>query len=405
MEYPNLKVYILNDGFVAKKKNWKDIEKLAELYGATAITRKVGGGAKAGNINNALRKTHSEIIVIFDADMVPDQNFLTKVIPYFGDPSLGFVQTPQFYANSEENYVAGSAWEQQQLFFGPIMEGKNASNAAFICGTNVAIRRKALEEVGGMREDNIAEDFLTSLNIHQRGWKSHYHNEVLVRGLAPQDLLSYYKQQLRWARGSLEVLFGDNPLFKKGLNWKQKLEYLSSGLYYLNGLIVAIDIVIPLFSLLTGIEPVSSTTTVFAVLFLPFIFMTFLTLYLVTGKNLSFRALAFSQSSWTIHLAALQAVLLRKNVQFAITPKHAQKGNFLYLAFPHMAYFILAITASGVGFFREGFTPSIATNVSWVMFNSIMFFPFIYSAFPKSQLTEKILPKNIWQFADVSEKT
>jgi len=404
MNYPNFQVYILNDGFVAKKAHWKEMEELGERLGISVITRKIGGGAKAGNINNALRLTHGEYIAIFDADMVPRTDFLSRTIPYFVDERMGFVQTPQFYENALENEVTGSSWEQQQLFFGPIMEGKNASNAAFICGTNVVIRRQTLEGVGGMREDNIAEDFLTSLNIHQQGWRSYYLNEVLVKGLAPQDLLSYFKQQLRWARGSLEVLFGDNPLLKKGLTWKQRLEYLSSGLYYLNGLIVVLDISIPLFSLFTGIEPVSSATTSFAVLFLPFIFLTFLTLYLVSGKNLSFRALAFSQSSWTIHLLALHSLMFRKNMKFSVTPKKAQQGNYLYLAFPHIVYILVTIAASIVGFSREGFTPSIATNISWALFNSIMFLPFIIAALPKQTLREKFFLQTKYRFIEANDR-
>src|SRR3989344_1030836 len=97
-----------------------------------------------------------------------------------------------------------------------------------MCGTNMVIRKAALREVGGMAEDNIAEDFVTSLFIHERGWKSAYVPEVLAEGLAPEDLFSYYKQQFRWARGSLEIVFRFNPLFRSGLTWSQRIEYLAS---------------------------------------------------------------------------------------------------------------------------------------------------------------------------------
>ncbi len=380
--YPSAQVFILNDGFVAKKENWQEMEELAARYGAGCITRRTPGGAKAGNINHALKKTSGEFVVILDADMVPQPEFLQKIMPAFADPHLAFVQTPQFYSNAPDSMISGSAWEQQALFFGPIMEGKDQSNAAFICGTNVAIRRTALEEVGGMCEDNIAEDFLTSLRIHQKGWKSLYHSEVLCTGLAPCDILSYVKQQLRWARGSLEVLFGSNPVFKPGLKWKQKLEYLSSGLYYLNGLVVAIDIAVPIACLFFGWRPVEASTTNFAALFLPFIFLNLITLSLVTQHTVSFRALAFSQSSWVIQLQALWAVLRRKNIGFVVTPKQAQTGNFLNLAAPHLMYILLGTVALAVGVWREGFSPSVLANGSWVLFNSIMFLPFIYCTLP-----------------------
>ena len=91
-----------------------------------------------------------------------------------------------------------------------------------MCGTNVAVRRTALDEVGGLCQTNIAEDFLTSLLMHERGWRSVYVPEVLAQGLAPEDFLSYYKQQHRWARGSLEVIFKYNPLRRRGLTWPQR---------------------------------------------------------------------------------------------------------------------------------------------------------------------------------------
>ena len=234
LNYPNHRVYILNDGFVANKDNWQEVEELAQSLKVTCITRQLPGGAKAGNINHALNITKGDLIVILDADMVPKPEFLSETVPFFSDQKIGFVQTPQYYNNHKLNSVTGGAWDQQKLFFGPILWGKDRSNAAFICGTNVVIRKDALEAAGGMVEDNIAEDFLTSLKIHQQGWISKYIPKVLVKGLAPEDLGSYYKQQYRWARGSLEVLFGENPLFKRGLTLAQKVQYLSSALYYLN---------------------------------------------------------------------------------------------------------------------------------------------------------------------------
>src|ERR1035438_6096492 len=97
--------------------------------------------------------------------MVAYPEFLQKVIPFFQKKDTGFVQTPQYYENHAQNMVTSGAWDQQAFFFGPIMQGKARENAAFICGTNVAISRKALIAAGGMCETSIAEDFLTSLFI------------------------------------------------------------------------------------------------------------------------------------------------------------------------------------------------------------------------------------------------
>lgn len=389
ISYKNKKVHILNDGYVAKKDNWQDIVKLGNEIGVNVITRKKPGGAKAGNINHALRKTDGEIVVIFDADMVPEQQFLELTIPYFVDEKVGFVQTPQYYINQDENTVAQAAWQQQEFFFGPIMRGKDNHNAAFICGTNVAIRRTALLEAGGMFEENIAEDFLTSLFIHRNGWDSVYVPHVLATGYAPFDLLSYFKQQLRWARGSLEVLFKFNPLFMKGLAWGQKIQYLSSALFYFNGLIVFIDLIIPVMVLATGIVPVTTATTIFAFYFVPFLIINLYTLRHVSKGKFSFKAAAFTQSNFYLQLVALKAVLLKEKTAFAVTPKQAQAGKFPFLAYPHLAYLVITAIAAGLAIGREGFSASVAANLAWSIFNILMFSPYIATAFGHTEVDKE----------------
>ena len=128
MKYPSYKVYVLNDGYVAKKENWKEINELALRYNVTPITRQKPGGAKAGNINNALKQTTSPLFAVFDADHIPSPNFLKKTVGYFEDKRIALVQTPQYYGNRKDNFLTEGAWEQQELFFGPIKVGAILGN-------------------------------------------------------------------------------------------------------------------------------------------------------------------------------------------------------------------------------------------------------------------------------------
>ncbi len=96
MNYPNFKVHILNDGYVAKRDNWRDVVIMSQKLGINCITRTTPGGAKAGNINHGLSKTEHPYFVVFDADHVPKPEFLQQVMGYFKDRRMGFVQTPQF---------------------------------------------------------------------------------------------------------------------------------------------------------------------------------------------------------------------------------------------------------------------------------------------------------------------
>jgi cellulose synthase (UDP-forming) len=385
MDYPTFDVYILNDGFVAKKDNWQDMEILAEKYGITCITREIPGGAKAGNINNALAKTKSPLIAIFDADHIPHIDFLRKTIGYFADDTVGFVQSPQYYKNRDLNMITKSAWEQQELFFGPIMKGKNRHNAASMCGTNMVIRREALRQVGGMCTESIAEDFITGAFIHARGWKSVYIPEVLAEGLAAEDFLSYYKQQFRWARGALDVIFKYNIFFMRGLTMTQRIEYLASASFFVSGVVVAIDAMIPIVFLFTGQSPFIISTMLLATIFLPYIFCTLYVLRRSSNFTVTYRSIAYSMAAFNIHIKALVAAIIGQKSAFSVTSKKQVQGNFISLVIPHIAYIILGATAFLFALFREGFSPSVLSNVAWLLLNITIFSEFIKAALPEKK--------------------
>jgi cellulose synthase (UDP-forming) len=92
MDYPHRTV-ILDDG------RRESIQALAEEIGCDYLTRSDNKGAKAGNINNALKHSTAEFVAIFDADHVPQRDFLTRTLGYFVDPRMALVQTPQDYYN------------------------------------------------------------------------------------------------------------------------------------------------------------------------------------------------------------------------------------------------------------------------------------------------------------------
>lgn len=378
-------VVLLNDGRVAGKDNWRDIERLAATLGISCITRTVPGGAKAGNINHALRERKAPLVAVFDADHVPEPEFLSRTVGFFADERMGFVQSPQYYHNHATNYVTGGAWEQQDLFFGPILQGKDRSGSVFMCGTNMVIRRAALDEVDGMCETNIAEDFMTSLFLHERGWKSTYVPEVLARGLAPEDFLSYYKQQHRWARGSLEIIFRYNPLLRRGLTWAQKIQYLASSSYYLSGPVVLMNALLPVLFFFTGITVFTISTNALAAVFIPYICFSLYVLQRSASFTYTFRALAFSMGSFWLQMSALAGVLTGRKTAFAVTSKQQLTGNFLHLVIPHLLYVALTVIGIGVAVNRDGLVASVVTNASWALLSCATFLPMIYAATSRGQ--------------------
>ena len=390
MKYPHFSIYILNDGKVANRSNWKEAEQIARRQAVACITRTIPGGAKAGNINNAMAETSEPYIVVFDADHEPKPEFLRETVGYFVDEKVAFVQSPQFYKNADVNQVAGGSWDQQALFFGPLLKGKDSVNSTFMCGTNMVLRRIALEEAGGMSEQSIAEDFLTSLLIHEKKWKSVYVDKVLAEGLAPEDFLSYYKQQFRWARGSLEILFSYNPLFRRGLTFAQKIQYLTSSSYYVSGIIVFINAFLPLTYFFFALKPLTINTMTLALIFLPYIFVILYTLQLTSNFTYTFRALSFSLGSASIYIKALWATITRKQNAFAVTSKTRVGGNHGKLVLPHLIYIGLAFAGVAWGVMREGWSASMLSNIAWAVLYIAAFAPFIAAAFEGSRTEVKI---------------
>ncbi|PIQ20597.1 MAG: cellulose synthase, partial [Cytophagales bacterium CG18_big_fil_WC_8_21_14_2_50_42_9] len=97
------------------------LKEACRRLGVVHVTRTEKVNAKAGNINNALRQATGEICVILDPDHIPVPQFLDRVLPYFEDEKIGYVQVVQAYYNKHESIVAYGAAEQTYHFYGPMM--------------------------------------------------------------------------------------------------------------------------------------------------------------------------------------------------------------------------------------------------------------------------------------------
>jgi cellulose synthase (UDP-forming) len=240
--------------------------------------------------------------------------------------------------------------------------------------------------VGGITEDSIAEDFVTGVLIHSKGWKSCYVPEVLAEGLAPEDFLSYYKQQFRWARGSLDTLFRYNLLFRRGLTIRQRIQYLSSVSYFLSGMVVLMNALIPVIFFYTGLVPLQVSTMTLAALFLPYIFITIYALQASSNFSYSFKSLAFSMAGFNIHISAILASVLGIKSGFSITSKRKVSGNFIPLVVPQILYIVAMTGGIVVAILRDGMTASVISNFAWAILNTAVFSEFISAALPKNAL-------------------
>ena len=263
--YPHT-TWVLDDG------RRDDVRRLAERFGARYLTRPNNEHAKAGNINSALDHTSGQLLLILDADHVPQPDILDATVGYFDDPSVALVQTPHDFGNHDSFQHFETGRHDQSMFFEVIMPGKDRHDGAFWCGSAAVIRRQALEGIGGIATETVAEDFHTTIRLHGQGWRTRYHDETLVQGLAPHDLATFLLQRDRWARGNLSVLrTPENPLIAPRLTLKQRASYLSSLLAYFVPLQRLAMLAVLVAMLVSGRLPLHATLWQFGVFWLPWI--------------------------------------------------------------------------------------------------------------------------------------
>ena len=296
-------------------------------------------GAKAGKINEALKRTNEDFILVLDPDHIPFPTFLDRVLGYFGDERVGFVQVSQAYYNPPQSFVARAAAEQTFAFYGPIMQGMNGTGTSVAIGANCTFRRTALESIGG-HGIGLAEDLVTSIRLHAAGWKSVYVPEVVSRGLVPADLDSFLKQQLKWSRGVHEVLFKEYPRAFRRLSAHQKISYFMIGSYYLVGLTTLIYLSIPLIYLWTGHQPAAFLLSEYAQHALP-VGLFGVSIYRISQlwlcdplreRGLHWRGTLLKIGSWNVYLKGLLLSLVGIAVPYIPTAKERRRGRFWKLA-------------------------------------------------------------------------
>ncbi len=246
-----LNVYILDDG---KRPEFRAF---AEEAGIGYMTRDDNKHAKAGNINRALARLDSPYVAIFDCDHVPTRSFMQVTLGWFlRDSKLGMLQTPHhFYSPDPFERNLGQFRvipNEGELFYGIVQDGNDFWNATFFCGSCAVLRRSALDEIGGIAVETVTEDAHTSLRMQMNGWNTAYINIPQAAGLATERLSGHVKQRIRWARGMIQIMRTDNPLFARGLKPAQRLCYFNAMSHFLYAFPRLIFLTAPLIYLLLG---------------------------------------------------------------------------------------------------------------------------------------------------------
>lgn len=360
-----------------------NVKALCERLGVKHITRTVKVNAKAGNINNALKQSTGELCVVMDPDHIPAPDFLDEVVGYFEDPATGYVQIVQAYYNQGESLVAKGAAQQTYQFYGPMMMCMNTYGTVQAIGANCTFRRTALESIGG-HAAGLSEDMHTAMQMHAKGWKSIYHPAILTRGLVPATMSSYFKQQLKWSRGTWDLLLFTYPKLFKKFTWRQRLHYFLLPFHYLSGLIFFLNFLIPVISLFTGYIPLTMDVIGFALAAFPVLAMSVLIRHFVqkwvaeeTERGFHIVGGILQIGAWWVHSIGFFYTLIRKKVPYIPTPKNDNDPLPFILSVPNLSLAVVSLIAIVYGF-TSNYNP-YTTFMAVLAFLQVLFMVFIFA--------------------------
>jgi ceramide glucosyltransferase len=167
-----------------------------------ADKRIYGPNYKVCNLMNAFPKAKYDILIVCDSDIRVEPQYLREVCSKFSDPSVGLVTS--LYRSRE---IRGIATALEAMGFTAemvpnVMVALKLEGLSFALGASMAVRREALEKIGGFPAlvDYLADDYQLGNKVHRAGYSlalsGHFVESVMKR----ESLKGILSRQLRWAR-------------------------------------------------------------------------------------------------------------------------------------------------------------------------------------------------------------
>lgn len=325
-------------------------------------------GAKAGALNYLMEEMHPQtaFVAVIDADYLAKSDFLARLLPFFSNPRVGYVQTPHDYREYENSpYLTACYWEYMPSNKVD-MVGVSEYGGAFTIGTMCILRAEGIREAGGWAEWCLTEDSEISVRLREVGYSGLYISETFGRGLIPETFSDYKKQRFRWTAGPVQQLrrhwrlFLPSPWAKPLPGWTKLLEVLRclaplQVLFALFGSLMGIGALAV--ALFTGaVEPFLVPDSVWALFVLGMAswFVRIWHRYKLTGttriSDMVRGEIARSALTYTV-LQAGVAGLSRKPLAWRRTPKFAiddAKGSILADSLPETVIGLALILFAGL---------------------------------------------------------
>jgi len=190
------------------------------------LRRSDRAGYKAGALAAGLETATGELVAVFDADFVPEPDFLRKTIPFFTDPSVGLVQTRWGHVNEDYSILTRAQAIAIDGHFGIEQAGRRWGGFFLnFNGTAGIWRRAAIDAAGGWTADTLTEDLDLSYRAQLGGYRIEYLLDVEVPAEIPADVSAFKSQQRRWAKGSIQTAMKLLPrVMRSSLRPFQKLQ-------------------------------------------------------------------------------------------------------------------------------------------------------------------------------------
>jgi glycosyltransferase involved in cell wall biosynthesis len=211
IEWPRsrLEIQVLDDStdetrVLAKSK----VESLREQgLDVVYIRRADRSGYKAGALDNGLKVARGKLVAIFDADFLPQRDFLRAVVPHFiDDPRVGMVQARWGHINRDHSMLTRT--QALMLDGHHLVENRARAAAGWLfnfSGTGGMWRAEAIESAGGWQHDTLTEDLDLSYRAQLAGWRFVYREDVVTPAELPEDISAFRAQQFRWAKGTVQT--------------------------------------------------------------------------------------------------------------------------------------------------------------------------------------------------------
>ena len=225
LEYPRelLEIQVLDDSTDETSNIARHLaDQLRESgHNITYLHRGQRTGYKAGALEAGLRLATGDLIAIFDADFVPQPDFLKRTVPYFADQRIGMVQTRWGHVNRGYSLLTRLQATLLDAHFMLEHTARNRSGLFFnFNGTAGVWRKRCIEDAGGWQHDTLTEDLDLSYRAQLKGWKFMYLPDTVTPAEIPVDMNSFKDQQHRWSKGGIEttrkllpqILAGSQPL-------------------------------------------------------------------------------------------------------------------------------------------------------------------------------------------------